>query len=353
MKMNIKHITTKVTIAASFAVLATSCTENPDSPGVEWMPDMYRSPAIEAYVDYGEIRNEERKEFKSVLSAKTPPAGTIPYQSNPEDVSIMMPYKRKAPLDADKTHGLFGMEQDKDAVEMSAMDKNPLPYSKETFTEGKKLYNRMCSHCHGEKGDGNGQMVKNGKISGVANFTAGSKDVEEGKLFYYITYGKGIMGAHASQINKKDRWKIVQYVKGLQNGGNYPADAGLGIKMEADSSGKFVSTVLKDIYFVAGKSSLNERKSNGALMALLSFMRINENAVIELSGHTDNTGSDADNNPLSQQRADGVKAYIVSKGISADRIVTKGYGSTMPIADNATAEGRNKNRRTEVKLISK
>ena len=224
MKMNIKHITTKVTIAASIAVLATSCTENPDSPGVEWMPDMYRSPAVEAYVDYGEIRNEERKEFKSVLSAKTPPAGTIPYQSDPKDAAIMMPYKRKAPLDADKTHGLFGIPQDANAYAEAASDKNPLAYSEKTFAEGKKLYNRMCSHCHGEKGNGQGTIAKNGKMTGIADFTGGSSKVPEGQLFYTITYGKGIMGAHASQINKKDRWKIVQYVKGLQNGGKYPTE---------------------------------------------------------------------------------------------------------------------------------
>jgi OOP family OmpA-OmpF porin len=65
----------------------------------------------------------------------------------------------------------------------------------------------------------------------------------------------------------------------------------------------------------------------------------------ELQGHTDNVGKDAYNNKLSQRRADSVKAYVVSKGIDAARISTKGYGESQPIADNTTVEGRAANRR--------
>ena len=66
-----------------------------------------------------------------------------------------------------------------------------------------------------------------------------------------------------------------------------------------------------------------------------------------LEGHTDNTGKKAANQTLSQQRAESVKAYVVSKGIDAARLETKGYGDGNPVADNATAEGRTANRRVQ------
>ncbi len=70
-------------------------------------------------------------------------------------------------------------------------------------------------------------------------------------------------------------------------------------------------------------------------------------AKVEIQGHTDSTGPDRINNPLSQARADAVAAVLVNEfGIAADRITSKGYGSSQPVADNATAEGRAKNRRT-------
>ncbi|WP_262386072.1 OmpA family protein [Hymenobacter sp. BT491] len=73
---------------------------------------------------------------------------------------------------------------------------------------------------------------------------------------------------------------------------------------------------------------------------------------ILIEGHTDNTGSDAINQPLSERRAESVAAYTRQKGVDAARISTKGYGSTQPIADNTTAEGRQANRRVEVAIYA-
>ena len=76
------------------------------------------------------------------------------------------------------------------------------------------------------------------------------------------------------------------------------------------------------------------------------------NANIEVAGHTDSRGSDAYNMKLSQQRAEAVRNYLVSKGIAADRLSAKGYGESQPVADNATDEGRFKNRRVELIRIN-
>ena len=75
------------------------------------------------------------------------------------------------------------------------------------------------------------------------------------------------------------------------------------------------------------------------------------NANIEVAGHTDSRGSDAYNMNLSQQRAEAVRTYLVSKGIAADRLSAKGYGESQPIASNATDEDRFKNRRVELVRI--
>jgi OOP family OmpA-OmpF porin len=73
--------------------------------------------------------------------------------------------------------------------------------------------------------------------------------------------------------------------------------------------------------------------------------------VIIVTGHTDNVGAAAANQRLSQQRAETVKKDLVSRGIEANRIYTEGKGSSQPIADNRTAEGRAKNRRVEVEVV--
>lgn len=73
--------------------------------------------------------------------------------------------------------------------------------------------------------------------------------------------------------------------------------------------------------------------------------------LLEIQGHTDNTGNDAINNPLSQARADAVRNYLISRGVDPSRLVAKGYGSTKPVATNATEAGRYQNRRIDIVRI--
>jgi OmpA-OmpF porin, OOP family len=77
---------------------------------------------------------------------------------------------------------------------------------------------------------------------------------------------------------------------------------------------------------------------------------VNLEVVIAI-GHTDSIGTDAYNQKLSVRRAESVKAYLVSKGIEANRVYTEGKGESQPVADNKTREGRAKNRRTEIEVI--
>ncbi len=107
---------------------------------------------------------------------------------------------------------------------------------------------------------------------------------------------------------------------------------------------------LENVYFDTGKATLN-RKSFVELNELVEFMRLKEDLKIEISGHTDNVGEAEDNLLLSQNRANTVRRYLISKNISADRIVAVGYGESQPVESNESADGRQKNRRTAVKFL--
>lgn len=109
-------------------------------------------------------------------------------------------------------------------------------------------------------------------------------------------------------------------------------------------------TFAADVLFDFDKSVVKpEGKSK--LDDLSGKMRgVNLEVVIAI-GHTDSIGSDAYNQKLSVRRAESVKAYLVSKGVEANRIYTEGKGEKQPVADNKTREGRAKNRRVEIEVI--
>lgn len=107
---------------------------------------------------------------------------------------------------------------------------------------------------------------------------------------------------------------------------------------------------LHNVFFDTGKSSLRPESSK-ELNELADFMKQQETMVIEVAGYTDNVGNDADNLKLSQARAEAVRNYLIKKGIHADKIKAKGYGSSDPVAPNDTPEGRQQNRRTEIHVL--
>ncbi len=108
--------------------------------------------------------------------------------------------------------------------------------------------------------------------------------------------------------------------------------------------------VLDDVNFETGKADLKP-ESFPVLDELVAFLTRKDDERIEIGGHTDNVGKPASNITLSMERAKSVMAYIISKGIDANRLTAKGYGSSVPVESNATAAGRAINRRTEVKIL--
>ena len=106
------------------------------------------------------------------------------------------------------------------------------------------------------------------------------------------------------------------------------------------------------ILFATNRADLNAA-SKASLTQFAGVLKNNADCDIAIYGHTDNTGSDAINNPLSVKRAQAVQSYLLGQGVSAAQIKTvDGQGSTNPVADNSTAEGRKQNRRVEVYMYA-
>lgn len=108
--------------------------------------------------------------------------------------------------------------------------------------------------------------------------------------------------------------------------------------------------VLEDVNFETGKADLKV-ESFPVLDELVAYLNRKDDERIEIGGHTDNVGKPAANILLSMDRAKSVMAYLITKGIDNSRLTAKGYGSAVPVASNASAEGKAMNRRTEVKIL--
>ncbi|MBI3520863.1 MAG: OmpA family protein [Bacteroidetes bacterium] len=109
-----------------------------------------------------------------------------------------------------------------------------------------------------------------------------------------------------------------------------------------------ITVIASKIYFETGSAKL-KLISNSQLDDLADILKRNDAVNLTIEGHTDNVGDDAYNMTLSQKRTESVRDYLISKGISAARLTAIGYGETKPVADNAKAAGKAKNRRVELK----
>ena len=123
--------------------------------------------------------------------------------------------------------------------------------------------------------------------------------------------------------------------------------AGTPVQVSQTADNRLKINIPADAGFATNSAVLNANMYP-ILQRLAQTLNQNPAANVSVVGHTDSTGSDAINNPLSQRRADAAKAYLVSQGVAASRIATSGAGSTQPIASNATVDGRAQNRRVEI-----
>ncbi len=177
--------------------------------------------------------------------------------------------------------------------------------------------------------------------------------------------GGAAIGAIAGQVIGKDK-KATAIGAALGALGGYvwsrqmedkkrqmeAAPAGTGTEVTQTADNQLKLSIPNDISFASGKSDIQAR-----LKPILDQFAqgVNQQGSMEVKivGHTDSTGSDAINNPLSMRRAESARDYLVSRGVASSRISTEGRGSREPIADNATEAGRARNRRIDIYLAER
>jgi len=170
-------------LMVSIGILSCSDTANPN---YQYMPNMYEPVSYETYGAY-EI-------FPGEQEAMLPAEGSIPRGWQPYEY-------------ANTTEGLNLAKTDL---------KNPLDVTNKNLSEGKELYDIYCAICHGEKGDGQGILVKREKILGIPSYDDPGRDITEGGVYHVQMYGLNSMGSYASQTNELERWQITQHVMNLK-----------------------------------------------------------------------------------------------------------------------------------------
>ena len=176
------------------------------------------------------------------------------------------------------------------------------------------------------------------------------KAIKTNKEYKSITDYKGYAEL---LVPKGDKYLISYIVLGMDEKYdtlNIPDKPGLATLTLTIMYEPAKTITLENVYFDFNKSTLKPA-SFKSLNELADFMKIKTSLVIEIAGHTDNIGDDNFNKTLSQARAESVRNYLIKKGVSAERLVAKGYGEAEPIADNESETERQKNRRTEIRIV--
>ena len=168
------------------------------------------------------VTEEVAAQQRMTQSARKPVAGTIAFKGDDKAFGLPYPYANTP-----------------EGYEMAGAElHSPLPTTAKNIEAGALNFGLMCTHCHGEQGKGDGAISRNGHIMGIPDFSVKLKTLPEGKMYHTLTYGKGLMGSHTSQISQKGLWQLIQYVQVLQNGGDMPVfdENGVAILSETENN---------------------------------------------------------------------------------------------------------------------
>ena len=175
----------KIAVVMIASLSLVSCS-NEKKPNYQFMPNMYEPVGYETYGDY-EI-------FPGGLEAMLPVEGTIPRGWQPYDYP-------------NTTEGL----------ELARTDLiNPLEVTEANLKAGSELYAIYCAVCHGDKGAGQGILVKREKFLGIPSYADAGRNITEGGVYHVQMFGLNSMGSYASQTNELERWQITQHVMNLK-----------------------------------------------------------------------------------------------------------------------------------------
>lgn len=200
-------IITLLTFCVAGVTVMTSCKGKTD-PGTIYMPDMTYSRAVETYA----------------------PMDSLLFTADYNNPGAKIYYNRKTVDGTIQRGELFPytLPNDSNGYRMSAQVKNPLPPLRGADSlEAARLFNINCAICHGANGQATGPLAVSGKVGGIANLALPVYvEMADGTMFHSIQYGKNNMGSYASQLNRKERWQMVQYIRTLQPKAAAPAAGG-------------------------------------------------------------------------------------------------------------------------------
>ncbi|MDI1272471.1 OmpA family protein [Polaromonas sp.] len=179
------------------------------------------------------------------------------------------------------------------------------------------------------KGAGIGAVA--GAVLGAA--TGGSKGAAQGAVL------GGAVGAGGGYLWSQ---RMQQQKAAMEQ-----ATVGTGVAVSQTADNRLKLDIPSDISFATGRSDVSTTFAP-ILNQFATSLNQNPVTTVTIIGHTDSTGSDAINNPLSIDRANSTRNYLVARGVAGNRVATDGRGSREPIADNNTDAGRAKNRRVEI-----
>lgn len=167
------------------SITMVSCFDTA-KPNYQYMPNMYEPVGYETYGESDAFYNQQ--------VAMLPAEGSIPRGWQP-----------------------YEYEDTNDGLLLAKAElKNPLPVTEENLAKGEQLYEIYCAVCHGDKGDGQGILVKNEKILGIPSYADAGRVITEGGVYHVQMYGLNAMGSYASQTNELERWQIAQHVMNLK-----------------------------------------------------------------------------------------------------------------------------------------
>lgn len=174
----------KIVILLGLSALITSCHDK-NSPNYQYFPNMYESVSYETYSESAAFENGKEGQLVPEGAIKR---GFVPYEyPNTTEGYELAKANLKSPLDS---------------VAKSS-------------EKGAQLYGIYCAICHGEKGDGKGNLSKREKFLGVPSYK--DRVITEGSVFHVETYGLNAMGSHANQLTADERWMVASYVMKLKS----------------------------------------------------------------------------------------------------------------------------------------
>lgn len=194
-------------LATGAMLLVTGCGHDNKTPGKVYVPDMAYSRAIETYaqLDSTIYTSDPSRIGKEIFYNARPVSGTIAIGELPE----------------------YALPNNDSGYTLSAQVKNPLPpLAGKDSAEAARLFNINCAICHGVDGKASGPLAVSEKVGGIANLTTDVYvQMADGTMYHSIHYGKNNMGSYASQLSRKQRWQMVQYIRLLQPKAAAPAAA--------------------------------------------------------------------------------------------------------------------------------